>query len=224
MDLIESLPLFPLSDVVLLPELSIPLHIFEGRYRQMTADALAGSHQIGMVTIHPDSLSELAGDPPIFEIGCLGRIGHSDEQSDGTFQILLLGVSRFRILQEHERSGDRLYRSARVELLSDESPMDTEGFELLADRRRAVLVLLERLVQRVGRKDAAEQAVTVFDRLEPARLINSLTQAIAFLPAERQRLLEANSIISRFEIMADLLRFRLAEFESGEPGSTLLPN
>ena len=224
MDQIESLPLFPLSDVVLLPEISIPLNLFELRYRQMIHDVLSGSQQIGMVTVHPDGLALMAGDPPTFDIGCLGHVANAQEQPDGTFQILLLGVSRFRILQEHERSGDRLYRSARVELLSDESPMDAEGFERLADRRRAVLVLLERLVQRVGRKDAAEQAVSVFDRLEPARLINSLTQAIAFLPVERQRLLEANSLISRFEIMADLLRFRLAEFETGEPGSTLLPN
>ncbi len=90
---IDSLALFPLSDVVLLPEVSVPLYIFEPRYRQMTRDALAGTQQIGMVTVRPDSLAEIAGNPPIFEVGCLGRIAHAQERPDGTFQILLIGQS-----------------------------------------------------------------------------------------------------------------------------------
>lgn len=224
MSLIESLPLFPLSDVVLLPEVSIPLNVFEPRYRQMIRDALAGSHQIGMVTVRPDYVSQMAGDPPIFATGCLGRIGQAEEQPDGTFRIVLLGVSRFLVLEEIERTGERLYRSARVELLSDESPQDAEALELLEQRRRELLALLERLVQRLGHKGAGHEAVTAFERLEPARLINALTQSIALLPAERQRLLETNSVISRFEIMANLLRFRLADVAAGEPGSTPLPN
>jgi Lon protease-like protein len=97
MEQIESLPLFPLSDVVLLPEISAPLTLFEPRYRQMARDAIAGTNQIGMVTVRPDSVDQMEDDPPIFDIGCLGRIAHAQEQPDGTFQILLLGVDRFRI-------------------------------------------------------------------------------------------------------------------------------
>ena len=111
---IESLALFPLSDVVLLPELSVPLYIFEPRYRQMTRDALAGSHQIGMVTVRPDSVDAMSADPPVFDIGCLGRIAHAQQRPDGTFQIMLLGESRFRILAEDARTSEQLYRSARV--------------------------------------------------------------------------------------------------------------
>jgi Lon protease-like protein len=224
MDPIESLPLFPLSDVVLLPEISIPLTLFEPRYRQMIRDVLAGSHQIGMVTVRPDSVGLMAGDPPTFDIGCLGRVVHAQEQPDGSFQILLLGVSRFRILQEEERRGGRLYRSARVELLSDESPTDAKALELLEQRRDELLRCLERLVQRLDRTGADDPAVTAFERLEPARLVNALTQSLALQPVERQRLLEANSIVCRFEIMGDLLRFRLAEVAAGELGSTGLPN
>lgn len=91
MPIIESLALFPLSDVVLLPEVSVPLYVFEPRYRQMTRDALAGGHQIGMVTVRPDSVSAMAGNPPVFEIGCLGRIANAQARPDGTYQILLLG-------------------------------------------------------------------------------------------------------------------------------------
>jgi len=224
MEQIESLPLFPLSDVVLLPEISAPLTLFEPRYRQMARDAIAGANQIGMVTVRPDSADHMEGDPPIFEIGCLGRIARAQEQPDGTFQILLLGVDRFRILHEEQRTGDRLYRSARVEILPDESPNDAETLELIEQRRRELLGYLERLVQRLGPNRAHDPATAAFERLEPARLINALTQSLAFQPVERQRLLEANSTLSRFEIMGDLLRFRLAEVAAGEPGSTPLPN
>ncbi len=224
MDLIESLPIFPLPDVVLLPEVSIPLNVFEPRYRQMTRDALAGTHQIGMVTVHPDGLEEMAGDPPVYPIGCLGRIGQAEEQPDGTFRIVLLGVSRFVILHEHPRTGERLYRSARVELRVDESPQDEASLARLEEQRAELLDLLQRLIQGLGEDGARQQAVTAFGRLEPARLINALTQSIAFATAERQRLLEADSVVSRFEIMADLLRFRLAEVTAGESASTGLPN
>jgi Lon protease-like protein len=224
MDQIESLPLFPLSDVVLLPEISVPLTLFEPRYLQMVRDVLEGSCQIGMVTVRPDSIDLMTGDPPTFDIGCLGQVANSQERPDGTIQILLLGVSRFRILQEEERTGDRLYRSARVELLADETPTDNEAIELLEQRRRELLRYLERLVQRLGRTEKDDPAVAAFGRLEPIRLINALTQSLAFAPIERQRLLEANSIVGRFEIMADLLRFRLADVAAGEPGSTPLPN
>lgn len=224
MDRIESLPLFPLSDVVLLPEVSIPLTLFEPRYRQMIRDVLAGAHQIGMVTVRPDAITQMAGDPPIFDIGCLGRVAHAQEQADGTFQILLAGSNRFRILQEENRSGQRLYRSARVELLSDEIPTSPQAIEKLEQKRSELLERLERLVRNLGRTGAEAPAIAAFERLDPTRLINALTQSLALRPVERQRLLEADSIASRFEIMADLLRFRLAEVTVGGTGSNSLPN
>jgi Lon protease-like protein len=224
MNSIESLPLFPLADVVLLPGVSVPLRLFEPRYLQMARDVLAGSAQIGMVTVRPDSLADIAGDPPTFAIGCLGQISQAQEQRDGTFQILLLGQSRFRIVEEEQRDGDRLYRSARVELLADESPTAPEAQALLDRQRRDLFALLEKFVQRLRRGESVEHVISGFEGLEPAHLINSLTRSLALESIERQQLLEANSILSRFEIMCDLLRFRLAEVGGGESGSTGLPN
>lgn len=224
MEPIESLPLFPLSDVVLLPEVSVPLYVFEPRYRQMTQAALAGAHQIGMVTVRPDSLAHMAGDPPVFEIGCLGRIAHAQERPDGTFQILLVGEHRLRILEEHERTGDRLYRSARVELLTDREAQAPEEVEAQRQARLVLLELLSRLVARTAEGDDHARTLAGFEQLEPARLVNALTQSISFRPIERQQLLEADSITGRFETMSDLLRFRLAESGLGEPDSSALPN
>ncbi|MBW2426331.1 MAG: LON peptidase substrate-binding domain-containing protein, partial [Deltaproteobacteria bacterium] len=186
---IDSLPLFPLSDVVLLPEISVPLYIFEPRYREMTRDALATDHRIGMATVRPDAVSGMAGDPAIFEIGCLGRIAQSQERPDGTFHILLLGEQRFRILAEHPRAGDRLYRSARVELLTD-GPAQGEAEEhALLELRQQMLAELERLLRAVQPDGGHTRLLEGFEALEATRLINALTQAISFRPIEKQQLL-----------------------------------
>ena len=68
----DELPIFPLSNVVLFPNLQVPLHLFEPRYRQMARDALDGAGRIGMVVVRPDHVAEMASDPPIFPIGCAG--------------------------------------------------------------------------------------------------------------------------------------------------------
>ncbi len=221
---IESLALFPLSDVVLLPEVSVPLYIFEPRYRQMTRDALASDHQIGMVAVRPDSVAAIAGDPPVFEVGCLGRIAHSQERPDGTFQIMLLGESRFRILEENAPTSERLYRSARVELIADRAPETAEEIDAMQRSRRELLSLLERLARHIGAADDPRRVTETFERLESARLVNALTQSISFSPIERQQLLEAESILGRCETMGDLLRFRLAALGSGESRTAELPN
>jgi len=224
MSLIESLALFPLSDVVLLPEVSVPLYIFEPRYRQLAKEVLSGSHQIGMVTVRPDSLHEMAGDPPIFEVGCLGRVGHAQERPDGTYQVMLVGESRFRILEEDTRGPDQLYRSARVELIPDLAPQTQSDIETLQQSRSELLGLLERLIQNTGANEDPRKAMDSLSQLESPRLVNALTQSISFSPIERQQLLEADSILGRFETMGDLLRFRLAELGSGESSSNTLLN
>ncbi|MEZ4332325.1 MAG: LON peptidase substrate-binding domain-containing protein [Myxococcota bacterium] len=225
MGVIESLPLFPLSDVVLLPESSVPLFIFEPRYRQMTRDALAGEQRIGMVTVRPDSLAAMAGDPPIFQIGCLGRIAHAQERPDGTFHILLIGVSRFRILAEDPRTGDRLYRSARVALIEDVPPRTVEEKEQLEHERVELLGLLGRFVHGLaGTIEDPARTLASFERLESLPLVNAIAQSVPFRPVERQQMLEADSLLERFEIARDLLRFKLAEVGVGDLGTRRLPN
>jgi Lon protease-like protein len=224
MQSIEALPLFPLSDVVLLPEVSVPLYIFEPRYRQMTRDALEGDHQIGMIAVRPEAVGHMGDDPPLFEVGCLGRIAHSQERPDGTYQMMLIGEQRFRVLAEHERGPGRLYRSARVELLEDAVPTSKEEKVHFDSSRTIVLDLLDRIVTQSQPEESTESMLAGFAALPPTRMINALSQSISFLPVERQQLLEAPSILDRFEIMEDLLRFRLAEARLSSASSSSLPN
>ena len=94
--LCETLPIFPLAGVLLLPRGQLPLNIFEPRYLAMTRDALAGDRLIGMVQ-PSDPHQPVSGNPPVYPTGCAGRITSFSETEDGRFLITLTGLCRFRI-------------------------------------------------------------------------------------------------------------------------------
>src|SRR6187397_393931 len=96
----SSIPLFPLPNAVLFPNVFLPLHIFEPRYRQMVADALAGDRIIGMVLLRPGYEADYEGRPPIFAVGCAGVITHSQPLADGRYDIVLRGMEKFRVVSE----------------------------------------------------------------------------------------------------------------------------
>ncbi|HZZ81753.1 MAG TPA: LON peptidase substrate-binding domain-containing protein, partial [Gemmataceae bacterium] len=102
--------LFPLPNLVFFPQVMQPLHIFEPRYRQMTADALEGDRFIALVLPRPGWEKEYAGKPEIHSVACLGRILAEHKLDDGRFNILLRGIARIRILEE--ATTDKLYRVA----------------------------------------------------------------------------------------------------------------
>src|SRR5437868_12939738 len=84
--------LFPLPKLVLFPGAMQPLHIFEPRYRQMTADALAGDRLIAMVLPRPGWEKDYYGRPAIHTTACIGTITSDQRLDDGRFNILLRGV------------------------------------------------------------------------------------------------------------------------------------
>lgn len=109
--------LFPLPNLVLFPVVAQPLHVFEPRYRQLMADALAGDRLIGMALLRPGWEGDYQNRPPIHPVVCLGRIHQEERRADGRYDLLLEGATRARIIEEV--AADRLYRVARVELMPD---------------------------------------------------------------------------------------------------------
>jgi len=208
-DVVE-LALFPLANVVLFPRIHCPLHIFEPRYRQMTTDAIAGTRQIGMATVRPEHVAEMAGDPPLFSIGCTGTIRRAHRHDDGRYDIVLFGTQRFRIEHEIPRAGERLYRVARVELLNERFDEAREGIGLQGLRADAI-DLLTRLL-RVVAPDAAHQLdPRRFSGIDDTTFVSALCQMLELPTAEKQGLLEADGPTSRCERLVALLEFRLAE-------------
>lgn len=217
----ERIPIFPLSNVVLFPDVQVPLHLFEARYRQMGRDVLDGAKRIGMVVVRPEHVAEMAGNPPVFAVGCAGTITSSQKLPDGRYNIVLAGTERFRILEEVATEPDRAYRVARVELLDD--PLEPAEVPRVAALRARIGELVLDLV-RLTAPDRAEELPEGFLRdLEDAAYVNALCNALSFAPAEKQGLIEADSIAERFERLASLLAFRVAELEgAGSPSSRSL--
>src|SRR5437762_3391180 len=112
----DLLPLFPLPNVVLFPNVFLPLHNFEPRSREMVADAVASDRMIGMVLLRPGWERVYEGRPAVYPIGCSGVLTHVERLGDGRYNAVLRGLDRFRIIEEdHERS----YRRAVVEPLPE---------------------------------------------------------------------------------------------------------
>jgi Lon protease-like protein len=191
--------------VVLLPELAVPLHVFEPRYRQLTADALASDRRIGMIAVRPEHAHDLSGDPPLYEVGCAGVVTEHRRLPDGRYHLLLQGTHRFRVVAELPPEGERLYRVADTERLV-EAPGDGQRAAGLRDR---VIELLVGLSERtLGRDQTID--VAKLRALELARFANAVSQAVNLPTREKQSLLEAASVEERLERLAGALDFQLA--------------
>ena len=111
----ECVPVFPLPEVVLFPRQVLPLHIFEPRYRAMTADALRGAPYIAISLLKPGYEADyFSHQAPIHKIVGIGQLAGSEQLDDGKYNILLRGIARARIVEEYP---DKPYRLARVEVL-----------------------------------------------------------------------------------------------------------
>jgi Lon protease-like protein len=196
-----SLPLFPLASPALFPSCVAPLHVFEARYRALTADALAGERRIGMATVRPEALADMPGDPPLFSIGCAGSIVEHQRLADGRYLILLQATARFRIEHEPSRPRERLYRVAQVELL-EESP----GDRALAAASRAGVV---RELQAIAAGEGAANSLDLprLESLDDERFACEVAHALRLPSPEKQALLEANTAAERLERAAQTLAF-----------------
>src|SRR5881227_3891120 len=109
--------LFPLPNLVLFPHVVQPLHVFEPRYREMTADALAGDRLIALALLQPGWEADYEGRPAVHPIACLGRVVADQLLPDGRYNLLVRGLSRLRLLGEVP--DDKPYRTARAELVAE---------------------------------------------------------------------------------------------------------
>jgi uncharacterized protein len=197
MPLPATIPIFPLPNVVLFPNVFLPLHIFEPRYRAMVKDALVSDRIIGMVLLRPGFESNYAGRPPVYPIGCAGLITHSEPLPDGRFNIVLRGLEKFRMTGEE---GGQPYRVAQVEALA-ETVTDYDKAQMHEHRRRLEHLLAAAMEHR-GTDSKLSPNVPDDD------LVNALAQYLALEPIERQALLECNGVLSRCGALIELLEMR----------------
>jgi Lon protease-like protein len=207
------IPVFPLTGVLLLPGMWLPLHIFEERYRNMIEDAQAAGGFIGMVQPvvprqdnrpPPEAAPE---NPELYRVGCVGRLEQCDRTPDGRFNIQLLGVTRFQITAELPLH--RGYR--RVE--ADYAPYTGDAGDFPPRDTGALLQALLRFGQS---QQFAFDTARLKD-LPGAALINGLSMSLPFGPAEKQALLEAPGLAEREALLLTLMGMGLPPMPPQDP-------
>jgi Lon protease-like protein len=192
-----TIPIFPLPNVVLFPNVFLPLHIFEQRYRDMIADSLRGDRIIGMVLLRPGFEEQYEGRPPIYPIGCAGVITHADRLPDGRYHIVLRGIEKFRVVNE---DASHSYRVAHIETLLER--LEERHRPTIREHRRRLEALL------VPSMEGASE-VRVPAAMSDEDLVNALAQYLELEPVEKQALLEREGLVARSQSLIELLEMKV---------------
>jgi Lon protease-like protein len=205
-DLPPTLPVFPLTGVLLLPRGMLPLNIFEPRYLNMIEDALAADRMIAMG--QPSREAEGGGDPPLYKTVCAGRITAFEETDDGRFLISLKGVSRCRV--RDELATTRGYRRISVDWADFAGDLDAPETGTV-DREK-----LFKGLQAYFASEGIEASWSALRETPDERLVNSLSMICPFAPSEKQALLEAETLADRGAVLTALVE--MAVLDSGGDG------
>jgi uncharacterized protein len=206
--------LFPLPDLVLFPRVLQPLHIFEQRYRQMTAEALAGNRLIALVLLKDGWDKDYENNPAIHPVACLGRIVADQRLEDGRYNFLLRGLSRARIVREVPT--DKLYRTAEVVLVSD---IESQGSTGALARQRLVKAVTGWFTAQAGKPEQLNKVLQ--SELPLGALADILSFALPLGAEVKQGLLEEFRVEQRVECLLEFLSTGMSPDRRFPPGFSI---
>lgn len=189
LDRTEGFPLFPLG-IVALPTESVPLHVFEDRYKRMIEECLREDREFGIVWLSDE---ELKG------VGCacaIERVLERDE--DGNMDILARGTRPFRLI---ERQEDYPYPAGVIEPLSDSE--EEESDPAAAGTTRG---LYAELVEQATDRRLSEEELAGLDAY-------AMAGTVEFGPEGKQDLLELRSENARMRLLAGMFRAAIKRLE-----------
>ena len=192
-----ELPLFPIGEVVLLPGMGLPIYVFEPRYRELLGRIRQSGEAIGIPCVLPEQAAKGTDlDSRLARVGSLAHLTQVNYNPDGTAEIVVVGGERYSILEiDHEKHP---YSVATVNL----QPLEPCDFNWVKAVAREVV---ERFVLKVK-----PRLGDVRDEIPEDLLLKaSFVAANLGLPeGERfqiQRVLEAKTLLERFEILSELI-------------------
>lgn len=193
---VKRIAIFPLTGAVLFPGLQLPLHVFEARYRALVQEVLVRDRQIGMIQPRVMAGQDQREPPMLYDIGCVGHIADVEALDDGRFNIVLSGVSRFRVVRELDVTTPFRQVEAAIE-----APPELES---LSSIERAG-------VEREAKRFADAQGYVVdwaaVTQLDDATLVNGIAQIAPFDAAAKQALLESATLAERADLAVQLMQF-----------------
>jgi ATP-dependent Lon protease len=206
--------LFPLPSLVLFPHAMQPLHIFEPRYCEMLAEALATDDLITMATLTGDPPAPKT-EPPINRTVCVGRIFSHVPQEDDRHNILLVGIKRARVVSEIDAG--RCFRIAKVNVLDDVYPPD--GNQRRGQLRRD---LLQTFAEVIPSTASGQQSLN--ELLAGSTGLGPITDIISFrlpLPVElKLRLLGESNVDRRAQQLINFLRSSGLNLKAADESAT----
>ena len=194
-----DIPIFPLDNVIMLPETFLPLNIFEKRYINMVDDALkTSSRLVGII----QSLMNNKENIDCYEnaIGCYGRIIKFEETQNETYLISLKGLSRFRVINSQLIKRGYLNSKVSVETYkNDLNELKTNNFKFTNDK--SLKTILKNYLK-YKKLDSNWNYINSCSNLD---LTNQLSMICPFSTHEKQMLLESKSIDDRYILLLSIL-------------------
>ena len=194
------LPIFPLPGVVILPNGSLPLNIFEPRYIAMVESVLGTHRMIGM--IQPNKALETSNE--LYPIGCAAKIISFSETADNRYLIELKGVTRFKVVKEvGVQNGYRnvipSWKDYKDDLKKNFSSQNI-NIDTLLDQLKKYFEINSINV------DFGELA-----KISNDQIVSAIPQICSFKDNEKQAILEALTFGDRVEVLISLLKMNLLE-------------
>jgi Lon protease-like protein len=181
-------PLFPLDGVILFPNSSLPLNIFEKKYIEMINYSLASNRMVGMIQSKDKN--------NLYNFGCVGKIISFDETSDGRYLITLLGKNYFSISEEI--STKKKFKLAKIKITEVQKHQSTKAF-----KRELLLKNYREYVNKLKIKIDIE----LVSQVENIQLIKFIAMSCPFSSADKQMLLETVDLTKLEDKLISLLGF-----------------
>ena len=195
-ELPKKIAVFPLSNFIIFPEMTVPLNIFEPRYMKMINDSMNGTKMIGLIQPKKIPVNSI---PELYKIGCMGQITSFDESDDGRYLISLSGLSRFKIIEEVKNN--KLYRECKISFNEFDNDMSAKKENINSSNIKLIFDDLQKLFDKKGYvlnwKEIKKQ------NLE--QTINALSMASPFSLEEKQALLETKNFNLRKNKLEEIL-------------------
>ena len=197
----REIPIFPLPNVVLFPNMALPLHIFEERYKRMIHDCLQADRYLGIFLLQKGW--EEAAEPLPLEVGGFGQIARAVKLPAGNYEIVVRGLGKARVISYVQEIP---YRRALVELQED------EGEDSIGLRAQAAS-MVERLKKILALRPGVVAELQTHLKLlaSPRDLAYAVAAHYPELSVyERQALLELRSVEAQLRQLNRLLNRDLA--------------
>ena len=198
-----DIPLFPLPNLVLFPQVAVPLHIFEERYKLMINRCIENEEVFGLVLLRTGAEEER--ESTIHRVGVTARVVEVDRLQDGRMNILSAGEMRFRILRF---IGNAPHWTASVELFEDEA----EHSELLQAAYAEVAGLYRQSMELTAQLRSVEGSELSLPE-SPVALSYIVSYVLDLDSEKKQLLLETNSTLYRLQLLIVHLQENLKQLD-----------